>query len=262
MYPEKLIDIHNATVYRGNIKVFNGFSLSVEQGQSTAILGPNGSGKSTFLKLLSRELYPVVGDDSWVKILGQERVVLSELRQHVGLVSADLQQNFKPNSSALDVVISGFFGSIGLFHHQQITEQQSLRGQEVLADLGLTDLADRFFARMSTGQQRRCLLGRAMVCDPDHLILDEPTSGLDIQMSHQYLQTLSKLAQEGKTLLMATHHIHEIPPEIDRVVFIAEGKVVGDGSKKKMLTEKNLSKLFKIPLQVIEKNSLYQVYPA
>lgn len=261
MFFEKLIDIHNATVYCGDIKIFNGFSLGVEQGQSTVILGPNGAGKSTFLKLLSRELYPVASDDSWVKILGQERVVISELRQHIGLVSADLQQTFRPNISGLDVVLSGFFGSIGLFYHQEITEQQSLRAREILIDLGLSDLADRLFAKMSTGQQRRCLLGRAMVCNPDHLILDEPTSGLDIQMTYQYLQVLRKLAQQGKTLLMATHHIHEIPPEIDRVVFIAKGDVVGDGSKKHMLTSDNLSKLFQIPLQVAEKNGFYQVYP-
>ncbi len=260
-YP-KLLDIHNATVYRDTKKIFDGFSLSVEQGQSTAIIGPNGAGKSTLLKLLSRELYPVVNDDSHVKILGMERPVLWELREKIGLVSADLQQGFVPEVSGLGVVVSGLHNSIGLFHYQDVTESQVDRGRQVLADLGIENLANRPFRQMSTGQQRRCLLGRALIHNPDHLILDEPTSGLDLNATYHYLNTIRQLLQQEKTILLATHHIHEIPPEIKRVVFIQSGEVVADGNKEEMLTDRWMSQLFELPLSVTESNGFYQVLPA
>jgi len=260
-YP-KLLDIHNATVYRETKKVFDGFSLSVEQGQSTAIIGPNGAGKSTLLKLLSRELYPVVKDDSYVKILGMDRPILWELREKIGLISADLQQGFVPEVSGLGVVISGLHNSIGLFTHQDITDPQLKRGREVLKDLGVEYLANRLYRQMSTGQQRRCLLGRALIHRPDHLILDEPTSGLDLKATYHYLNTIRQLLQQKKTILLATHHIHEIPPEIHRVVFIQDGKVVADGDKEELLTDQWMSQLFEMPLTVTVSNGFYQVLPA
>jgi iron complex transport system ATP-binding protein len=260
-YP-KLLDIHNATVYRETKKVFDGFSLSVEQKQSTAIIGPNGAGKSTLLKLLSRELYPVVKDDSHVKILGMERPTLWELREKIGLISADLQQGFVPEVSGLGVVISGLHNSIGLFTHQDITEPQLKRGREVLVELGVEGLSNQLYCQMSTGQQRRCLLGRALIHNPDHLILDEPTSGLDLNATYHYLNTIRQLLQQEKTILLATHHIHEIPPEINRVVFIKDGKVMADGNKEELLTDQWMSELFDMSLAVTASNGFYQVLPA
>lgn len=257
-----LLDIHNATVFRDNKKVFDGFSLVVAPGQSTAIIGPNGAGKSTMLKLLSRELYPVVKEDSHVKILGQERPVLWELREKIGLVSADLQQGFVPDVSGLGVVVSGLHNSIGLFHYQDVTEEQLYRGRQVLEELGIGELENRPYRQMSTGQQRRCLLGRALIHNPDHLILDEPTSGLDLNATYHYLNTIRQLLQQGKTILLATHHIHEIPPEIDRVVFIEHGRVLAEGHKEEMLTDEWMSRLFRMPLTVSVSNGFYQVLPA
>lgn len=257
-----LLDIHNATVYRETKKVFDGFSLQVKQGESTAIIGPNGAGKSTLLKLLSRELYPVVRDDSHVKILGMERPILWELREKIGLVSQDLQQGFVPDVSGLGVVVSGLHNSIGLFHHQDITNEQLYRGRQVLEELGIQDLSNRPYKQMSTGQQRRCLLGRALIHNPEHLILDEPTSGLDLNATYHYLNTIRQLLQQGKTILLATHHIHEIPPEIQRVVFIEDGRVVGDGAKQDMLTDEWMTRLFNMPLVVSVSNGFYQVLPA
>lgn len=262
MQHPRLLDIRNATVYRDNKKVFDRFSLAVEQGQSTAIIGPNGAGKSTLLKLLTRELYPVVKEDSWVRILGQDRPVLWELREKIGLVSADLQQGFVPEVSGLGVVVSGLHNSIGLFHYQQVTEAQLEQGRTVLQELGVAELVNRPYRQMSTGQQRRCLLGRALIHRPDHLILDEPTSSLDLNATYHYLDAIRQLAQQGKTILLATHHIHEIPPEIQRVVFMANGRVVADDAKEELLTDARLSELFAMPLKVSFSQGFYQVLPA
>jgi iron complex transport system ATP-binding protein len=99
-----------------------------------------------------------------------------------------------------------------------------------MQELGIASLASRRFGHLSTGEQRRFLLGRALVHDPPVLVLDEPTSGLDLKACFQYLDLLRMQLTKGKTVLLVTHHLHEIPPEIDRVIFLKEGKVLADGS--------------------------------
>ena len=262
MLNKKLLDISNATVYRDEKKVFDGLSVAIRNGESSAIIGPNGAGKSTLLKLLSREIYPVSQQGSFVKILGKELPTLWELREKIGLVSADLQISFVPEISGLGVVISGLHNSIGLFNHQNITKTERNRGINILEYLGIQDLANCLYKRMSTGQQRFCLLGRALIHDPDHFILDEPTSGLDIRSTHQYLKIIRELLCNGKTILLATHHINEIPPEIQRVILMKEGKIFDDGKKEFLLTDDKMSKFFSMPLKVLRSNGFYQVYPA
>ena len=115
---------------------------------------------------------------------------------------------------------------------------------------------------MSTGQQRRFLLGRALISDPDALLLDEPTTGLDLSATFHYLETLRMLMRSGKTVMLVTHHLHEIPPEIERVVLIKNGSIVSDGNKAEVLTSESLSGLFDYPLQVMTVNGYYQVLPA
>ena len=168
-----LLEIENATVWHGTTRVFERFNLKIGQHERVAILGPNGAGKTTLLKLINRELYPVASDDSCVRILGHERWNVWELREHIGVVSQDLQSGFMPNSTVLGAIVSGFYSSVGV-HYQlrgQVTDEQVARARSVARELGLEALAEREFKTLSTGQQRRCLLGRALVHDPDTLIL-------------------------------------------------------------------------------------------
>jgi iron complex transport system ATP-binding protein len=254
--------IKNATVYRAGYKVFDQLNLSVKNGQHTAILGPNGAGKSTLLKLITRELYPRVEEDSMISIMGSTRPLLSDIRTHIGMVSQDLQNNYLHHVTGLDIVISGLHGSIGLWKHQTITAEQSAKATTVLDQLGILHLADRRFIQMSTGQQRFCLLGRAIVHEPDHYILDEPTSGLDLRATFEYLDRIRELAQCGKTLLLVTHHIHEIPPEVERVVFLKEGQLIKDDAKNALLNNNELSQLFNTPIEIEQRNGFYQAFPS
>ena len=114
---------------------------------------------------------------------------------------------------------------------------------------------------MSTGEQRRCLLGRALVHDPIALVLDEPTSGLDLTATFHYLDLVRAHMRKGKTLLLVTHHIHEIPPEVERVVLLKQGKILQDGEKRAVLTEANLSVLFDCPVSLAQANGWYQALP-
>jgi len=257
----KIIDIRNATVYRGDTRVFENFDLEIESGKSTVILGPNGAGKTTLLKLLSCELYPVVARGSHVRVLGQERWNVWDLRNHLGIISNDLQNDYLGYVPGKEVILSGFYSSIGTYRHQSFSTEQQAQVSKILNGLGIADLRDKPFAAMSTGQQRRFLLGRALVNDPDNLILDEPTSGLDLKATFQYLETLRRLLHEGRTVVLVTHHVHEIPPEIEHVVLLDNGKIVAQGKKADILDDASLSELFGTPIHLVDANGYYQVLP-
>ncbi len=258
-----LIDIHNATIWRGSTRVFDRFSLTIPQHQHVAILGPNGCGKTTLLKTINRELYPVLRDDASVRVLGRERGNVWELRRHIGMVSHDLQTRYRPTATALEVVLSGFLASIGV--HGLLAEQISARevdaAKQTLAELGMADLADAPLKHLSTGQQRRCLLGRALVHDPDTLILDEPTAGLDFAASFDYLSRLRRLSLAGRNIVLVTHHLGDIPPEVERIVLLKEGRVIADGDKASVLTAERLSAVYGTPIHVVEAGGYYLAYP-
>ena len=257
-----LIEITHATVCRGDNRVFDDFSLTLSQHESVVILGPNGAGKTTLLKLLMREIYPLWRDHPVIRILGKERNDIWELRRQLGIISADLQENYSPEVLGRQVVLSGFFSSVGVWGHHRLTNEQHQRVEAVLSQLDIQGLADRAFGELSSGQQRRLLLGRALVNAPAHLILDEPTSGLDLSATFQYLQTMRELIRSGHTLVLVTHHIHEIPPEVTRVVMLNQGKVWADGEKTEMLTESRLSSLYGVDVRLVESAGWYQVMPA
>lgn len=257
-----IIEIKDASVYLGQTRVFDGLSLEIPQGCNTAILGPNGAGKSTLLKLLSREIYPAHRDGGYVRLYGRERWDVWELRAHLGIVSNDLQQQYSANAVGADVVLSGYYSSIGRWKHQKFTNQQTLHANKVMETLGVYDLKGRRFAAMSTGEQRRFLLGRALVNNPETLVLDEPTSGLDLKACFQYLNIVRQLMQTGKTVMLVTHHIHEIPPEITRVVLLKSGRILADGDKSDILSDERLSVLFDTPIHLLLQSGYYQAVPA
>jgi len=259
-----LIDIRNATIYRGSTRVFDNFSLTIEQHEQVAILGPNGSGKTTLLKVVNREIYPVFKDGSWVRILGQSRWNVWQLRSHIGVVSHDLQTRYRNTISGLDVVLSGFLSSVGIHGilAGRISEAQKYAAQQVMRDLGVESLANTPLGNMSTGQQRRCLLGRALVHNPDTLILDEPTAGLDLTASFDYLARIRDFVSKGKNIVLATHLLNEIPPDIERIVLLREGSIVADGPKDEVLTEENMLTTYGTPIKLARVDGYYLAYPA
>jgi iron complex transport system ATP-binding protein len=264
MKPEApLVEIRNATIWRGTTCVFEGLDLVIGQHERVAIVGPNGSGKTTLLKAINREIYPVVSEHSVFRILGRERWNVWELRKHVGIVSQDLQQRYTATTTALEVVVSGFHSSIGVHGilADRVTREQVDAARATLADLGVGDLSDTPLKSMSTGQQRRCILARALVHKPHTLILDEPTSGLDFAASFDYLQRIRQQSAAGRNIIIVTHHLNEIPPEVDRIVLLGEGRIVADGHKKEVLTEEQLSAVYGVRVRVAEIDGYYLAYP-
>ena len=258
-----LIDIRNATIWRGTTRVFEKLCLQIGQHERVAILGPNGCGKTTLLKTINREIYPVVSDDSWVRILGRDRWNVWELRKHIGIVSHDIHSRYTATTTALEVVVSGFYSSIGVHGllANRVSREQVAKAKDALRDLGIESLQGTALRFMSTGQQRRCLLARALVHEPDILILDEPTEGLDLAASFDYLGRIRRLAADGRNILLVTHHLNEIPPEVDRIIVLKGGTVVADGDKRSVLTGELLSDVYETPIRVSELDGYFLAYP-
>ena len=256
-----IIDFQNVTVFQGRNKVLEDFSLTIDESQSTVILGPNGSGKTTLLKLLNRELYIVEEKNSSLKIFEKDRWNVDELRSNLGVVSQHLQYGYSSSAIGLYVVLSGFYSSDGIWQHQEFDESKLDRAKEVMDLLSITHLKDREFSTMSTGEQRKFLLARSLVNDPAVLVFDEPTSGLDMSTCFQYLEIIRELISMGKKVILVTHHIHEIPPEVTRVILLKEGRVIEDGDKDQILTNTNLTNLFDWPIRVIKENGYFQAIP-
>ena len=256
-----IIDFQNVTVFQGRNKVLDDFSLTIDESQSTVILGPNGSGKTTLLKLLNRELYIVEEKNSSLKIFEKDRWNVDELRSNLGVVSQHLQYGYSSSAIGLYVVLSGFYSSDGIWQHQEFDESKLDRAKEVMDLLSITHLKDREFSTMSTGEQRKFLLARSLVNDPAVLVFDEPTSGLDMSTCFQYLEIIRELISMGKKVILVTHHIHEIPPEVTRVILLKEGRVIEDGDKDQILTNTNLTNLFDWPIRVIKENGYFKAIP-
>lgn len=245
----------------GGNQVFANLSLTLFQGEHTVVLGPNGAGKSSLIRLLSRELYPVVREGSWLRIFGSETINLWSLRTRMGVLPQDQHTTYRGDVQAFAVVLSGFFGSVGLGRSQQPSSQQKQRVSELMEEMELADLQNDLFGRLSEGQRRRLLLARALVHDPEVLVLDEPTNGLDLQARYHLLEHLRRLAQRGTTLLLVTHRMEEVLPEIQRAIFLKNGTVVADGPCHDLFADHPLSALFDTPLHVVTYGGHRQVLP-
>jgi iron complex transport system ATP-binding protein len=263
-----LIDFQNLTVARGDRRVLRGFTLQVKRGEHVALLGPNGSGKSTLVKLITCELYPETGfRGTRFQLFGQESWALEDMRQRIGIVTLDLLQNLSHEVmvrqvTAREMVLSGFFNSLGLWPHHRPTPAHERRARELLRFLEISHLAARPLSAMSSGEQRRAMIGRALVHNPEALILDEPATSLDPGAVREFRTVLRKLARSGKSLILVTHHIADLIPEIDRVILMKAGRIVADGPKSKVLTSAALSRLFGAKLRVVHRRGNYDIASA
>lgn len=257
-----LVELANVTVVRGCRPALDGLTLSIPCGQSAAVLGPNGAGKSTLLRMLNGEFRPVRRPGVRMRLLGRERWNVFDIRRQFGVVSHELQVNHHGWHSGLDVVCSGFFASIGVYRHHGLTAEQRLLAVATATTQGAGNLLERRFDSLSSGEQRRLLLARALVHNPHTLLLDEPAAGLDLRAASGLMRRLRALASEGTTLIIVTHRVDEIPPEVKRVVLLKAGRILADGKKRDVLTSASLSRLFATGLEVVERGGFYQVLPA
>jgi iron complex transport system ATP-binding protein len=246
----EFLDLRAVDVARGDRVVLHDVNLSIRTGEHVAILGPNGCGKSTFILTVTCQVYPMVRPGMHVRIFGRERWDLTELRRHFGVVGTDLPGERTAVTTGLDAVIAGFFSASTLWPNLHVTEEMRERAWEALKRLDATRLAEQFVGTMSAGEKRRILIARALVHRPRQLLLDEPSNALDLAAQRELRETMRRLAQEGVGLVLVTHHLGDILPEIGRVILMRSGRIVGDGPREELLTETRLSELFRAPVRI------------
>ena len=252
--PPPLIELDAASVLRGGRRALDAVSLHLPQGRHTAILGPNGCGKSTFLQLVTRQLYPLAHDDGRppVRILGEHLWDVRVIRRRLGIVTGAMHDDLAslPELQVEDVVLGAFDARLAPLPADDATPAMRDQAAQALARMDASALAGRAYAALSTGEARRVLLARALVHGPSALLLDEPTTGLDPVARHRLLQSLRALARDGVTLLLATHHLEELVPEIGHVVLLRNGRVLADGPREQVLDDAHLSQAFGAPLSL------------
>lgn len=259
----RLLELNHVTVLRGGAEqrgALQDVSLRIDAGEHVCVLGPNGCGKSTLIKTITRECYPVARAGSWMSILGRERWNIFELRSLLGIVSPDLLAACTTETTGRDVVLSGFFSSTRIFPHHHPEPEHLRRAEAALERLGIAHLGGRAVAEMSSGEAKRTLIARALAHEPQTLLLDEPSNALDIGAQMQLRETLRELAQSGLGIVLVTHHVAEIIPEIERVVLLSEGRIVADGAKSEMLSAERLSSVFGIQVRLGQHDGYFHLY--
>lgn len=251
------IELDRATVVRGEEEVLHGVSLSLSSGEHACILGPNGSGKSTIVKLISGDLSPLYREPPAIRLFGLERWNLFDLRSRLGIVSDSLQAWQAGEDSALDTILSGFYGGVGLPLRVQAEEAMIEKARRTADVLGVAHILGKKADELSSGEMRRILVARALVHDPDILLLDEPYSSLDIAARHAFALTVRELAARGHSIILVTHELSEIPEEVDRVILVRGGRIFADGPKARILVSSLISELFGIPLRVSAEGGRY-----
>ena len=255
-----LLDFRNLRVMRGHKAALDDFSLHVGADEHVAILGPNGCGKSTLIKTITRECYPVACDESAMSILGQETWDVFSLRSLLGIVSNDLMLSCASDACGRDVVLSGFFSSTAIYPNHTVDPSHLQMAEAALKELGIAHLADRPVCEMSSGEARRVLIARALVHKPKALLFDEPCNSLDLYAQQKVRQTMSSLAQSGTAIILVTHELADIVPEIQRVVLLNRGRIVADGAKEKILNAERLAQLFGVSVEMARRDGHYYLW--
>jgi len=271
--PEPVLELSNATVVKDGRRVLDGLTLTIRAGEHTVILGPNGAGKSLLIGLLTHVERPLAPPDDApppVRVFGEDRWNVFDLRSRLGIVSADLHHRFVGGNSEGRItgeaaVLSGFFASQGILRYGHVTAEMRRLAADALARMGVAHLDRRRMNEMSSGEARRVLLARALVTGPQALVLDEPTTGLDLVARHRFMERVREIARPtpgagrsnagrvAATLILITHHVDEIVPEIGRVVLLRHGRLLADGPREAVLTSERLSELFEVPVALEER---------
>lgn len=256
-HQKEFLRMEHVNVARGETVVLHDINLSIQTGEHVAVLGPNGCGKSTLIKTITCECYPIFTPEMHCCLIGRERWDVSQLRQHLGIVSADMPGERTPVSKGRDVVAAGFFSASTIWPNLHITEEMRKRAQEAMALMEATHLADKLVGEMSAGEQRRIMIARALVHKPEMLLLDEPSNALDIAAQRELRETLRVVAQQGTGIIMVTHHLADILPEIDRVIMMRGGRIVADGPKAELITAERLRELFGVEVTLTQREGYW-----
>lgn len=245
-----VLQLTDVSIVRDGNTILDKLSWTVDGSERWVILGPNGAGKTTLLQIAAALIHPSSGK----AVLLDERmgaVDIFDLRPRIGFVSSAMSRRIPANETVLNVVMTAAYSVTGRWN-EEYEDVDLARAQRVLKEWKLEAFTERTFGGLSDGEQKRVLIARAVMTDPELLLLDEPAASLDLGSREELLQLLSSFAKSksAPAMVMVTHHVEEIPRGFTHALLLADGRVVSEGKLEDVVTAKKLSKTFGIPLEL------------
>jgi iron complex transport system ATP-binding protein len=251
------IELKKVSVLRGDRKILDDINLDISSGENVAVIGPNGSGKSTFVKLITGKIYPsYTGNDTVCRLFGHSRWNMYDLRSMFGIVTNELQHDFHNEITGFETVLSGFFSSVGISDNHTVTKDMTKKAGDMIDFLDVSSIRNKKLETMSSGEARRFLIARALVNSPKVLVLDEPSNSLDISSSLKLHNIMRKISYTGTKIILITHLVSDIIPEMNRFIFFKGGKIFACGKRNEVFTRDKLSSLFDMKVNLAENNGL------
>ena len=256
-----LFSLENVSVFIDGNRILGPIDLSVDEGESIAVIGRNGSGKTTLSKLFKKELSPYYDElaHSSMTILGRKDWDIFDLRKRIASVSTDDERFFDSGKSVGEIILTGMFGSDAIYPIHTVTREMSERAGELMELVGLHMSPRREFGSLSQGERRAAIIARALMPEPSALILDEPTNSLDPVASYSFISMIDGLILKGVTVIMVTHRLEDIPKGIGRVIGIRDGSVAADGKKDDVLTSEHVSGIYGAPVKVTSADGIFSL---
>ena len=257
MFNKFWFDAKNINCYKNGCRVIKDLNLKISYSENVVLIGPNGSGKSSLIEIINRNIYPVISNESKLKIFDKELINLWELRKRISTVNNDIKNRIKPNLQVFDLILSGLYGRY--CYIEKKSERDSYKVEKIIKKMNISNLSKKYFSHLSDGEKQISLIARALIKKPDILILDEPTANLDYKSKFFLVDKINELSKLNTKILCVTHDISTITHIYDRVIMLKDGKIIADGDQNKVMNSENFNKLFGIQVEVTYKNGLWNI---
>ena len=248
-------EARNINCYKNGFRVIKNLNLKISYSENIILIGPNGSGKSSLIEVINRNIYPVVANNSSIKIFDKELINLWELRKRISTVTNDIKNRIDPNLQVYDLILSGLYGRFCYISNK--TQSDNYNVENIMKNMNIAHLSKKKFYYLSDGEKQISLIARALINRPNILILDEPISNLDYKSKFLVIDKINELSKLNTKILCVTHDITMITKIYDRVIMLKEGEIIADGDQDKIINNKNLKMLFGIDVNVIKNNGFW-----
>ena len=257
MFNNYWFDAKNINCFKNGYRVFKDLNLKIEYTENVILIGPNGSGKSSLIEIINRNIYPVIANDSKLKIFEKELINLWELRKKISTVNNDIKNRINPNLQVCDLILSGLYGRY--CYIQNKSEKDIYKVEKIMENMYISNLSKKNFSYLSDGEKQISLIARALIKKPEILILDEPIANLDYKSKFFVNDKINELSKLNTKILCVTHDISMITTIYDRVIMLKDGKIIADGYQNNIINSENLNKLYGIQVEVTKKNGLWNI---
>ena len=245
----------NINCFKNGIRVIKNLNLKIAFSENVVLIGPNGSGKSSLIEIINRNIYPVIENNSMLKIFDKELINIWELRKRISTVNNDIRYRVNPNLQVFDLILSGLYGRYCYVSNK--SQSDFYKVQNILKTMNILSLSKKYFTHLSDGEKTISLIARALIKEPDILIMDEPIANLDYKSRFYVMDKINELSKLNTKIFCVTHDISMITSIFDRVIMLKGGQIIADGMPNKVINNKNLKKLYDIDVKVTKKKGLW-----